>query len=149
VTLPLAPYVAEAVGVDPDSGMLVEARKRARAAGITNVRWLHARAEELSDDLGPFRLEPFAQSFHWMDRPRVAAVVLRLLEAGGALVHISDVKESPTRPSALPHPETPYTDIAALVRCRLGPVRRAGRGVPRHGTPGSSWRLALKGPSGW
>jgi SAM-dependent methyltransferase len=135
VTLLLAPHVAEALGVDPDAGMLAEAARRAEAAGVANVRWLQARAEDLPDDLEQFRVATFAQSFHWMDRPRVAALVRRLLEPGGALVHISDAKEPRLAPSALPHPAPPYAEIAALVRRWLGPVRRAGQGVLRHGSP--------------
>jgi SAM-dependent methyltransferase len=136
VTLTLAHLFDEAVGVDPDAGMLAEAESRAAKAGIHNVRWVKARGEDLPFGLGTFRVATFAQSFHWMDRPRVAAIIRGMLEPGGTLVHVSDVKED--RPASglnVPHPRPPYDTIRALVRRYLGPVHRAGQGLLRHGTP--------------
>ena len=72
--------------------MLAEGARRAADAGIENIVWVRARAEDLPAGLGRFRVATFAQSFHWMDRDRVAAIVFEMLEPGGALVHISDVK---------------------------------------------------------
>lgn len=131
VTVALAPYFEQAVGVDPDPGML------AAAAPCTNARWVRARAEELPAGLGIFRVVTFAQSFHWTDRARVAATVRDMLEPGGWLVHISDVQDPPPSPVPLPRPLPPYAGIAALVRSYLGPERRAGQGViPGGQTPG-------------
>ena len=56
--------------------------------GVENVDWVHLRAEELPGDLGTFRVVTFAQSFHWMQRERVAATVREMLEPGGAWVHV-------------------------------------------------------------
>ena len=136
VTLPLAHLFAEGVGVDPDAGMLAEAKRRAEVAGIANVRWVQARAEALPLDLGAFRMATFAQSFHWMDQPRVAAIVYDMLETGGALVHISEVKMPRQDLIALPFPTPPYADIQQLVERYLGAVRRAGQGLLHYGTPG-------------
>lgn len=136
VTLRLAPFFEEAVGVDPDPGMLAEANHRATAAGVANARWVRARAEELPADLGPFRVATFAQSFHWMDRDRVAATVLGMLEPGGALVHIAHVHGERATTDNVLAPAPPYAAIDALVRRYLGPTRRAGQGVLRHGSPG-------------
>jgi hypothetical protein len=79
----------------------------------------------------------FAQSFHWTDRDRVAATVLNMLEPGGAFVHMSDLKNPPTDPQALPlpHPAPPFAGIRDLVARHLGPVRRAGQGTLPNGTP--------------
>lgn len=136
LTLPLAPFVAEAVGVDPDPGMLAEAARRADALGIGNARWVRARGEDLPGDLGRFRLATFGQSFHWMDRPRVAAAVRDMLEPGRAVVLVADVKEPPPARPPLPHPKPPYAAIRDLVGRWLGPVPRAGQGTLRYGTPG-------------
>ena len=137
LALALAPRVDEAVGVDPDEGMLAEAARRAAAAGIANVRWVQARGEDLPAGLGTFRVATFGQSFHWMDRARVAATILAMLEPGGAFVHVSDVKEAPAAADdGLPYPRPPTDAIRELVRQYLGPVRRAGRGLLPHGTPG-------------
>ncbi|MGC4804531.1 class I SAM-dependent methyltransferase [Micromonospora sp. DT233] len=135
VTLPLAPLFAEAVGVDPDEGMLAEARRRSERAGVANVRWVRARAEELPAGLGVFRVAVFAQSFHWMDQERVAGTIHRMLVPGGAFVHVSDVKEPPST-GPLAHPPPPVERIRELVRHQLGPLRRAGQGVLVNGTPG-------------
>ncbi len=137
LTLLLAHLFEEAIGVDPDAGMLAEAERRAKTAGIGNIRWMQTRAEELSAALGTFRVATFGQSFHWMDRPRVAAIVRGLLEPGGAFVQVADFKEPPPIPDdGLPHPLPPFEAIEDLIRQYLGPVRRAGQGVLLHGTPG-------------
>ncbi|MFI1032517.1 class I SAM-dependent methyltransferase [Streptomyces sp. NPDC020951] len=135
VLLPMARFVAEAVGLDPDEDMLTEARRQAGRRGVTNARWVVARAEDLPAGLGEFRAVVFAQSFHWTDRDRVAVTVLDMLEPGGAFVHISDLKDPPADPRPLPSPEPPYDRIRDLVRGHLGPVRRAGQGTLAHGTP--------------
>lgn len=137
IALRLAHLFAEVVGLDADADMLAEAERRAAELGVVNARWVHARAEELPAGLGAIRAATFAASFHWMDRDRVAAAVLTMLEPGGAFVQVSapleDVPE-PDRP--LPHPLPPRAAIAELVRRYLGPARRAGQGVLPHGTPG-------------
>jgi SAM-dependent methyltransferase len=137
VVLALARFFAEVVGVDPDEDMVAEAKRQAGRRGVTNARWMVARAEDLPAGLGEFRVVVFAQSFHWTDRDRVAATVLKMLEPGGAFVHMSDLKNPPTDPQAppLPHPAPPFARIRELVRGHLGPVRRAGRGTLPNGTP--------------
>jgi SAM-dependent methyltransferase len=134
VTLALAPLFTEAIGLDPDDDMLAEAERQAAHRGVTNVRWVCARAEELPAGLGSVRVATFAASFHWMDRDRVAATVRRMLEPGGAFVLVSDLKDAPGETAALPLPAPPYARIGELVRRYLGPVRRAGQGVIVSGT---------------
>ena len=136
VALALADLFAEVVGVDPDPGMIAEASRLARAGRVENATWVERRAEELPAGLGVFRYAIFAQSFHWMDRRRVARLVFDMLEPGGAFVHLNtDVAGAPSPEVALAHPETPEDGIDALRRRYLGPVRRAGRGHLRFGTP--------------
>lgn len=135
VLLAMARFFTEVVGVDPDEDMLAEGERRAKRRGVTNARWVAARAEDLPADLGEFRVVVFAQSFHWTDRDRVAATVLQMLEPGGAFVHMSDLKNPPAEPTPLPLPAPPYAQISDLVRRYLGPVRRAGQGVLVNGTP--------------
>ncbi|MEV4321142.1 class I SAM-dependent methyltransferase [Microbispora rosea] len=135
VILPLARFFTEAVGIDPDEDMLAEAERQAGRRGVTNARWVAARAEDLPAGLGTFRVVVFAQSFHWTDRDRVAATVLDMLEPGGAFVHMSDLENPPAEPAPLPLPAPPYARIGDLVRRYLGPVRRAGQGTLVNGTP--------------
>ncbi|WP_393060300.1 class I SAM-dependent methyltransferase [Streptomyces sp. LN549] len=141
VTLDMARYVTEAVGLDPDQDMLAEADRRARPRGVHNVRWVHARAEDLPAGLGTFHVVVFAQSFHWTERERVAATVRGMLAPGGAFVHLNELKDPPPDPGPLPLPPPPYARIGDVVRRRLGPVRRAGRGSLVHGTPNREERV--------
>jgi SAM-dependent methyltransferase len=139
LALGLAHLFGEVVGVDPDSGMIAEAGRRAAEAGVTDkARWVRARAEDLPAGLGTFTVATFGQSFHWMDRDLVAATVKDMLRPSGVWVHVSDLKtETPPAVDDLPHPGVPYAAVKDLITQYLGPVRRAGRGVLPHGTPGA------------
>nr|WP_324609103.1 methyltransferase domain-containing protein [Streptomyces sp. MUSC 125] len=120
--LALAQLFRESVGVDPDPGMLAAARRRAAltpAAGRT--RWVGIRAEDLLDGLGTFTVAVFAQSFHRMDREKVAQTAHGMLRPGGALVHVSDLKTRSRTVDGLPYPPVPYVDIGVLVKRYLGP----------------------------
>ncbi|MFE4371569.1 class I SAM-dependent methyltransferase [Streptomyces sp. NPDC056835] len=149
LALSLARLFSEVVGVDPDSGMIAEAGQQADEAGVARkTRWVQVRAEELPAGLGTFTVATFGQSFHWMDRDLVAATVRSMLRpAGGALVHISDLKTETRAVDGLPYPGVPYAAINDLVGQYLGPVRRAGRGVLRYGTP--SGEAAVLGRAGF
>ena len=141
LTLLLANRFERAVGIDADRGMIEEAAR----SGVPNVEWLEMRAEELPAGLGSFRLVTFAQSFHWMDRPQVAATVRGMIEAGGAMAHVHAMTHRGAEG------DVPYAAIDELVRSFLGPARRAGQGVLPHGTPGGEseiYRAAgFNGPS--
>jgi len=125
LTLLLATRVQLAVGVDADAAMLTVAARRARRAGIVNVEWHCMPAEELPAGLGRFELVTFAQSFHWMDQPTVAAAVRGMLSPGGACVlvgattHRGDESDDP-----LPYPRPPHAAIAALIESYVGAPRR-------------------------
>jgi ubiquinone/menaquinone biosynthesis C-methylase UbiE len=129
VAISLAHLFVDVVGVDPDAAMLTEARRLAEHLALTNLRWVMLRAEELPAGLGRFRYATFAQSFHWMDRPKVAGLLFDMLEPGGAFVHVNTVVAEPPPPPPLPHPVPPKDAVAELVTSYLGPERRAGRGV--------------------
>jgi SAM-dependent methyltransferase len=135
VILPLAPLFHAAVGVDPDAGMLATAAREAMRLGITNVSWHRARAEELTAEIGQFQVATFGQSFHWMDRSRVAEIVHELLTPGGWFVHVNERKDFLTATASGPAPPPPYQAIRELVSSYLGPVPRAGQGTLRFGTP--------------
>ena len=115
----LAHLFEEVVGLDPDRGMIAEARRLAGERGVTNARWVLARAEALPAGLGSFRVATFAASFHWMDRPRVARTVREMLGPGGAAVQIGT-----------PAYRSPVEDAVDQVRIRyLGIDRRAGQTI--------------------
>ena len=117
----LAPHVGEVVGLDPDPGMLVEAER----LGLANARWVQLRAEDLPAGLGAFHAITFGASFHWMDRPRVAATVATMLVPGGAAVQVDAGANTFPIPPAVDELRVRY----------LGPDRRAGQGV-RNTSPG-------------
>jgi ubiquinone/menaquinone biosynthesis C-methylase UbiE len=135
IALRLAHLFEEVVGLDADADMTVEAERRAAELGVRNTRWVCALAEDLPAGLGSFRVATFAQSFHWMDRDRVAAIMLDMLEPGGAFVQVSAPQDGTVTPDA-PYPPPPREVIKALLTRYVGPERRAGQGVLRYGTPG-------------
>jgi hypothetical protein len=120
----LAAHVAEAVGIDADAGMVLEAESGAAA----NERFQQFRAEELPAGLGMFSVITFAQSFHWLDQPRVASVARAMLDPGGAVVHVGATTHAGDG-------NVPREEIGNLVRAYLGPHHRAGAGTLPEGTP--------------
>ncbi|MBB5835712.1 methyltransferase domain-containing protein [Kribbella italica] len=148
VALRVAQLFADVVGLDPDPGMVAEASRLARDRGVANVRFVQARAEELPAELGRFTVATFAQSFHWMDRVRVAEVVGSMLLPGGALVHV-DTAGQPSGPApVLPYPSPPVEAVTAVVRDYLGPQRRAGQSVRETSPSGEAEILRACGYSG-
>jgi len=130
LTLLLAPWFENATGLDADAEMLAEGERQARLAGITNVDWVAARAEDLPPDLGPFRVATLAQSFHWMDRARVAGLVHGALASDGFLVHLhATTHEGVDTDEPTPYPRPPRREIDGLVKRFLGQRRRAGQGT--------------------
>jgi SAM-dependent methyltransferase len=134
VALRLAGMFQKVVGLDADAGMIQEAERLASERGVSNARWVQLRAEELPADLGAFDVVTFAASFHWMDRPLVAASVREMLEADGAVVHVDNRHQDGLGPGdSIPAP--PVERIADLRRAYLGQDRRAGQGI-RNSSPG-------------
>lgn len=128
ITLRLATLFEEAVGLDPDPGMLAAASQAATRRGVPNATWVQRRAEELPGNLGSFRAVTFAASFHWMDRPKVAAAVATMLDPGGAAVQL-DTPGYRRGDSELPFPPPPEAALDELRRRYLGPDRRAGQSI--------------------
>jgi SAM-dependent methyltransferase len=135
VTLRLAPLFEAVIGLDPDPDMLAFASRAAAREGVVNAGWVCLRAEALPGGLGTFRAVTFAASFHWMDRPRVAAAVATMLDPGGAAVQVDapgyrdGELSARARQSALPFPPPPDEALDQLRRRYLGSGRRAGRGI--------------------
>ncbi len=130
VALSFAHLFESVVGLDPDPGMVTEAKLAATEEQVAKATWVQMRAEELPGSLGTFRVVTFGQSFHWMDRPRVAAAVRQMLDPNGAVVQVDLWHTSaPGRePPRGPHPAVPEAAIDQLRRRWLGPDRRAGQG---------------------
>ena len=135
VGLRLAHLYQQVVGIDADGDMIDEATRRSARLGVPNAQWVSMRAEDLPAQLGSFRTATFAQSFHWLDRFRVATAVLSMLEPEGCLVHVEGWTLAGDPAPDSRHPLPPYAAMKSLVDEHLGPVRRAGRSVLPAGTP--------------
>ena len=130
-TLLMAPWFEQAIGVDADADMLAEAERQATEAGIGNVGWWQLRAEELPPGPGRYRVISFAQSFHWMDQAAVARTALRMLEPGGACVHVhATTHRGIDTDAVLPHPRPPRSAIDKLLERYLGSSGRWDKGLP-------------------
>ena len=126
----LAHLFAQAVGLDPDAGMLAEGRRAAREKNVASIRWVQGLAEDLPGAApGPYRLVTFGQSFHWTDEQHVAETVYDMLEPGGALALIAHTVTGRPRPPDPGVPAIPHDEIKALVEKYLGSTRRAGQGT--------------------
>ncbi len=128
LTLPLAPHVAEAVGMDPEPEMLAEAAAAARAAGVGNVTWLEGGSgdlERLRPRLGSFQLVTMGASFHWMDREATLRQLEDLVVPGGGLVVTGS-------PSLWTRANGWQQAVREVIQRWLGEQRRAGSGSYRH-----------------
>jgi SAM-dependent methyltransferase len=129
LTVELSPSFHDAIGLDPDADMLAEGARRAREAGIENIRWIQAVAEEIPTvALGPCRLVTFGQSYQWTDQVAVGEAVYDVLEPGGAMALVVHALEGRWQPEGPGYPPIPHDELRALVRRYLGPRRRAGQG---------------------
>jgi SAM-dependent methyltransferase len=130
LTVRLAHLFTQAVGLDPDPGMLAEGSRAAEERGIVNIRWVRGLAEDLPAVApGPYRLVTFGQSFHWTDEQQVAEAVYDMLEPGGSLALIVHTVTGRTRPPDPGVPPIPHDEIKGLVEKYLGSTRRAGQGT--------------------
>lgn len=122
----LAPQFDRVTAIDPDPGMIVEARQHATVSGVTvDVR--QAKAEDIGNlDLPPMRIVTFGQSFHRVARTLVAEAVYDLLEPGGAIVLISHDIDARAMPAGTGDPSIPDREVQELITSYLGPDRRFG-----------------------
>jgi SAM-dependent methyltransferase len=77
VAIPLAAFVEEVVAVDVEPEMLAEVRRAAPA----NVLTVEARAEDVDESWGVFRLATVGAALHWFDSALVLENLARLTPA--------------------------------------------------------------------
>ena len=134
LTVRLARLFAQAVGLDPNAGMLAEdCRAAEEKESCTPVD------PGLAEDLpavapGPYKLVTFGQSFHWTDLRQEAETVYDMLEPGGALALIVHTVTGRPRPPDPGVPPIPHDEIKALVAKYLGSTRRTGQGAAQERT---------------
>ncbi|MBL8663157.1 MAG: class I SAM-dependent methyltransferase [Candidatus Odyssella sp.] len=85
IALGLAARGAAVTALDPAAAMLAQAAARAKEAGLA-LRTIEAKAESTGLPDAAFDLAVAGQCWHWFDRPRAAAEVLRVLKPGGTLM---------------------------------------------------------------
>ena len=85
LALALAPSLREVVAVDAEPEMLEEGRRVARREGVANVKWVHARAEELTIAPGSLDLVTIGEALHRLDPDVVLPSIRTWLRAGACL----------------------------------------------------------------
>lgn len=137
LTLELAPAFDRSVGLDPDPGMLSEARRRGKDSGLPGLRWVQGTAEALGTlELERCRLVTFGQSYHWTAGVPVLNAVHGMLAPGGAVALVGHRAEGRPEPPGPGLPRIPEGEILDLVGqfvdddAGAGPGPRARRSAP-------------------
>jgi len=84
VTFALSDRFAEVWAVDQEPETIDFAATKAAELGVSNVRWMAGRAEDVDPD-EVFDLVTIGTAFHRLDRRRVADLAMRWLRPGGHL----------------------------------------------------------------
>ena len=97
LAIELAPLFSEVIGLDPESGMLAEGRRRADEPGDARCagsrRWPRTSRNSLSSPAGLSRSDSPSIG---LDCSAVTEVVYDLLEPGGAIVLVSQTGRGPS-----------------------------------------------------
>jgi len=117
LALPLARYFESVLALDVNAEMIAQGQRLSTA---DNVSWQVMQAEEISAELGTFRVVTCGSSFHWMDRDLVLARVREMLEPERGIALAGGVA------GWLDGPEDWHKVVTAVVRRYLGKRRRAG-----------------------
>ena len=72
VALPLARHFGVVWAIDQEPEMIEVARARAERQGLTNIRWMVGRAEEVEAAPGSFELITIGEAFHRLDQQLIA-----------------------------------------------------------------------------
>jgi SAM-dependent methyltransferase len=139
LTIELADLFSDVVGLDPEPGMIAEARRRAAVGGLDHVTLIESVAERIDElGIGPCRAVTFGQSFHRVDRFPVAEAVYDLLEPDGAIVLVSHEVAGHHQPAGPDLPAIPHDEVRSLI------ARYLGHPVPPITEPGERWEETLR-----
>jgi len=122
LAIALSTKFEEVVAVDASAEMIAEATERICMSGIANVRLLVMLGEQISSDLGRFRLVVFGSSLHWMEIDDVLRRCYSLLtpEGGIAIAGMRSIWGGRSRWEKA---------VVETVQRWLGAHRRAGDGT--------------------
>lgn len=130
-SFPLARHVGEIIAMDPDPDMIRVARDLASGQGLQNVRLRQAGSEDLSSDLGRFRLVVMGQSFHWMNRDQVLRDLYPLVQQSGGIALIAPAHGFVLVGEAPPKPKAPWERVTDQLAAKyVGERRRHPRSNP-------------------
>jgi precorrin-6B methylase 2 len=100
VAVALAPYVGSVLAVDPEPGMLSEARAAVARAGV-NVEVREGSSLTLGADWGRFQAVTMGRSFHWMDRAETLRRLEGMIAASGAVILLGEESQAATESAPL------------------------------------------------
>jgi ubiquinone/menaquinone biosynthesis C-methylase UbiE len=89
LAIPLARLGMTVTALDPEPAMLAAAKAAARAGGVA-VDFRDGASQDLTPDMGPFKLVTMGRSFHWMDRAATLAMLDRIVSPGGGVALFHD-----------------------------------------------------------
>jgi SAM-dependent methyltransferase len=120
---------AEVTLMDPDPGMLEQARIAASEAGAANVSFVQGSSWELGPHPGSFRLAVIGRAFHWMDRVATLAALDPLVERAGGVALIAEEHRHDPLADSYGFAQAAIDEVRATF---LGPQRLAGSGTYGH-----------------
>jgi ubiquinone/menaquinone biosynthesis C-methylase UbiE len=126
IALPMAPYVAEVIAIDPQEEMLKETHAQLTAKNIKNVRCISGESAKLpvmAAEIGEINLTVIARAFHWMNRKQTLKDLYRITKPGGGVAIVGD-DSGPRDSSKLRWKEA----VDQTVKHWLGNERKAGTG---------------------
>jgi ubiquinone/menaquinone biosynthesis C-methylase UbiE len=123
IAIALSPQFEEIVALDPDPEMLQEAQQEAKRLGLKNIQWIQNQAENISGDLGEFRLITIGRAYHWLDKAKVLQLASDRLISGGGIALTYTYED-------IWHSTVPWKlAVLAVVKKWVGEKRRAGSGL--------------------
>ena len=85
MALPLATNFSEVCAVDQEPEMIEVGRAQAEQQGLSNIRWLVGRAEDVEASPGSFELITIGEAFHRLDQRLIAQSAMAWLAPGHCL----------------------------------------------------------------
>ncbi len=101
LALGFAPFVAEAIGVDPEPAMIAAAGEAADRAGV-RLRLIEGRTETLPANLGQFDVVTIGRALHWMEPEGARAALDHLVTRHGQILICRAASVSDARNPWLP-----------------------------------------------
>lgn len=89
LAVPFAREGMTVTAMDPEPEMLAAAGVAAQSAGV-EITLQQAGSQDLTPQMGPFKLAVIGRAFHWMDRAATLAMLDRIITPGGAVVLFHD-----------------------------------------------------------